>query len=106
MSKKSVQELIRESRLSVPKIAKATGIPAPTIYGWLSRGSKASYEDSLKVLAFINENQPGKNSEIEGIISVLIDRVGELLAWKNGTSLTVEREKMQKDAEYLSSSKK
>lgn len=91
--------------MSVPKIAKATGIPQSTIYGWLNRGSKPSYEDSVKVLNYFKSKELKNTSAVDSMLAVLIDRVSELLAVKNGTSVVVEREKMQRDAEFLKGDK-
>lgn len=105
VEKTEIHRLIKESGMSVPKISEATKIPPSTIYGWLKRGSKPSYEDSVKIIAFFKSKEMKLNSAVDSVLAVLLDRVAELLAVKNGTSAVVEREKMQRDAEFLKGDK-
>lgn len=102
-----ILKIIKESRMSIPKIAGGSKVPASTIYSWRPpRSSKPSYSDMLKIIRYLEDegilkkdDKPPTNNE--SVISVLVDRVAQMLADKNGSSITVESHKIWADAEIL-----
>lgn len=105
----NIVEYIKQSGISVRRIAKDLGIPEQRIYGWTTKGAKPSYEDAIRVKEYLlskeentNQSQPIKPpDDYEAVISVLLSRVAELLSYRNGTSSVVELTQMQKDVEQL-----
>lgn len=98
-------KIIEENDLTIPKVAKGSEVPQSNIYSWKHRRSKPSLEDYNKVIkyfilkGYIKTDKPA--SQNDATITVIVDRLAELLALKNGTSLTVEAQKIYADVETL-----
>lgn len=97
--------------LSQEEMAEKLGIKRSTYQYWEKKTPKI---ESVRAVARVlglpesyflgvttNQNQIKPPSGDEAVIAVLISRVAELLADKNGTSSVVESQKMKKDAESL-----
>ena len=105
---KSVAEILDFIQVRTGKtldeIAMDIGYSRPYLSRAKTEGSKkvelllrSKYENVLK-----NQSQPIKPpDDYEAVISVLLSRVAELLALKNGSSSVVELTQMQKDVEQL-----
>lgn len=103
---KEILDKIKNTGVSIRKISKELKIPEQRIYGWYNKGASPKHEDVQKLKMYLgmeatNQNQIKPPSGDEAVIAVLISRVAELLADKNGTSSVVESQKMKKDAESL-----
>lgn len=102
-------EILKDSGINIRKLAKDVGIPEQRIYAWINKGSRPKMADEEKVREYLdskykttNQSQPIKPpDDYEAVISVLLSRVSELLALKNGSSSVVELTQMQKDVEQL-----
>lgn len=98
-----VMELINTCGKTKRQIAQDLKIPEQRLYAWVNKGSRPSYEDLQKLMAYF---RVVKTEKYEPVISVLIDKVSECLSLLKNTSITVERERVLRDVEYLKGGEK
>lgn len=101
---KDLEDLLKEVKyrygLSEEEICEKVGVN-PTYISQCRSRKKVSSKFYLNVKEEFPELKNSENDEV--VISVLISYVAELLAWKNKTSVSVERAIIEKDVEYLKS---
>lgn len=99
-------EIIKDSGISVRKLAKDCGIPEQRVYAWINKGSRPKYEDELKVREYLEEKVGNKSnamppSDLEATVAVVLSRLSVLLSEQSGRSALIELEQMKKDAQEL-----
>ena len=100
-----VVELIKKSGLTIKKISDDTGIPAVRMYGWVHRGSTPKHQDTKILMEYFKKKMPQPEG-YDPIITVLLDRVIELLVAKNHSSALSEKDKIFQDVARLKESLK
>lgn len=97
-----IVELIKKSGISVRKLAKELGIPDQRIYGWTNKGAQPKYEDIQALKKFFGIDKQPENID-KYIITVLVDRVAQLLAdlSEGRSSKIVEAERILREARSL-----
>lgn len=105
---------IKESGISIRKLAKKLGIPEQRMYGWTNKGSVPGYEDIKKLKDYFGYNPHNLNDEEIGygkttmadkvkshdaLLSVLVHELAALLSRHSGEPVHSIVKKLYKAAE-------
>jgi hypothetical protein len=93
---------IETRNFTVSRFSRDLGIKATKVYSWKAGRGHPKGEDYVKIKEWLkNKNESVQPLEDNYLLTVLIDRVAQLLAKHSGNSVIVESKQIEKDAELL-----
>lgn len=99
----TVVEYLRKNNVNVRKLSAELGIPMQRIYGWTTRGNLPKHEDVVAIKKHFGLDEKPQKEMDKYIITVLVDRVAQLVAdGIPGSSKVVEAQKIYNEAKNLS----